>query len=66
MPAVKYVIYGCSSLRRTPGVISIQELHTGGKTLLHLLLQDRVIDDNLKRQIVYLQIIPTNPNFSLY
>ena len=46
MSAVKYIIYGCSSLRTTPGVISIQELHTGGKTLLQLLL-----NDNLKRQI---------------
>ena len=39
MPAVNYVIYGCSSSRETPGVITIQEL------------QDRVIDDNLKRKI---------------
>ena len=31
MPAVNYVIYGCSSSRTTPGVITIQELHTGGK-----------------------------------
>ena len=48
MPAVNYVIYGCSSSRTTPAVIPIPELHTGGKTLLQL---DRVIDDNLKRQI---------------
>ena len=50
MPAVNYAIYGCSSSRTTPGVITIQDLHTGGKTLLQL-SQDRVIDDNLKRQI---------------
>ena len=55
MPAVNYVIYGCSSSRTAPGVITIQELHTGGKTFLQLLLKtdDRwyEIDDNLKRQI---------------
>ena len=39
MPAVNYVIYGFSSLRITPGVITIEELHTGGKTLLQLLLK---------------------------
>ena len=39
MPAVNYVTYGCSSSRTTPGVITTQELHTGGKTLLQLLLK---------------------------
>ena len=39
MPAVNYVIYGCSSSRTTPGFITIQELHTGGKTLLQLFLK---------------------------
>ena len=42
MPAVIFVIYDCSSSRTNPGVIGIQELHTGGKTLLQLLLK---IDD---------------------
>ena len=52
MPAVNYQIYGCSSSRTTPGVITLQELHTGGKTLLQLLHKRVwVIDDNLKRQI---------------
>ena len=37
MPVVNYVIYGCSSSTANPGVITIQELHTGGKTLLQLL-----------------------------
>ena len=41
MPAVNYVMYGCS-LRTTPEVITIQEFHTGGKTLFQLLLK---IDD---------------------
>ena len=31
MPAVNYVIYACSSSRKTPGVITVQELHTGEK-----------------------------------
>ena len=39
MPAVNYLIYGCSSLKTTPGVTTIQELHTGGKALLQLLLK---------------------------
>ena len=39
MLAVNYVIYGFSSSRRTPGVITIQELHAGGNTLLQLLLK---------------------------
>ena len=38
MPALNYVIYGCSSSRTTQGVITIQELHTGGKTLFQLLV----------------------------
>ena len=42
MPAVNYVIYGYSSSRTAPGVITVQELHTAGKTLLQLLLK---IDD---------------------
>ena len=39
MPAVNYVIYGCSSSRTTPGVITIKEVRTGGKALLQLLLK---------------------------
>ena len=41
MPAVNYVIYGHSSSRTIPGVITIQELDTGGKQLFHLLLKIR-------------------------
>ena len=38
MPAVKFaVMYDCFSLRKTLKAITIQELHTGGKTLLQLL-----------------------------
>ena len=36
MPVANYVIYGS---RTTPGVITIQELHTAGKVLLQLLLK---------------------------
>ena len=39
MHFVNYVIYGCSSSRTTPGVITIEDLHTGEKTLLQLLLK---------------------------
>ena len=38
MTAVNYAIYGYSSSRTTPGVITIQDLHTGGKNILQLLL----------------------------
>ena len=52
MPAVNYVIHGCSSSRTTPGVITVQELHTRGKTWLQLLHKTGwVIDDSLKRLI---------------
>ena len=39
MPAVNYVIHSCSSSREIPGVITIQEYYTDGKTLLQLLLK---------------------------
>ena len=39
MLPVNYVIHGCSISRTTPGVITIQKLDTGGKTLLQLLLK---------------------------
>ena len=42
MPVINFVIYDSSSLRTTPGVITIQEFHTGWKKLLQL--QDRVGD----------------------
>ena len=32
MTVENYLIYGCSSSRTTPGVITIQELHAAGKT----------------------------------
>ena len=37
MAAVNYVAYGCSSSRRNPGNMTVQELYNGGKTFLLLL-----------------------------
>ena len=53
MPAVNYVIYGCFSSRKTPGVITIQELLNGGKTVATITLV-RVIDGILKRKLCIL------------
>ena len=39
MPTVNYVMHGCFSLRTAPEVITMQELHTGGKILVQLLLK---------------------------
>ena len=49
MPGVNYVIYGCSSAR-TPRVSPHQSL-TLEEKMVAVVTQDRVIDDNLKRQI---------------
>ena len=43
-------IYGCSSARTTPGV-SYWSLITLEENIVAVITQDRVIDDNLKRQI---------------
>ena len=48
MPAVKYVTYGCSSLRATPG-LSLYWTLTLEENIDAVITQDRVIDDNLKR-----------------
>ena len=45
MPALKYIVYGCFSLRTSPEVIT---LHF---TLDAEMVQDRVRDDNLNNQI---------------
>ena len=50
MPGVKYVIYGCSSARAIPGVSLYQSLTLEGNIVV-VITQDRVIDDNFKRQI---------------
>ena len=50
MPGVNYVIYDCSSARTTPGVSLYQSL-TFEENIVAVITQDKVIDDNLKRQI---------------
>ena len=50
MPGVNYVIYGCFSARTTPGVSLYRSL-TLEENIIAVITQDRVIDDNLKRQI---------------
>ena len=50
MPGVNYVIYGCSSARTSPGVSLYRSL-TLEENIVAVIAQDRVIDDNLKRQI---------------
>ena len=50
IPGVNYVIYGCSSARTTPGVSLYRSL-TLEENIVAVITQDRVIDDNLKRQI---------------
>ena len=45
MPGVNYVIYGCSSARKTPGVLTMEE------NVISEIIQDKVIENNFKRQI---------------
>ena len=48
---VNYVIYGCSSPRTIPGVSLYRSCLTLEENIVAVITQDRVIDDNLKRQI---------------
>ena len=50
MPVVKYVIYGCSCERTTPGVSLYRSLALE-ENIVEVITQDRVIDHNLKRHI---------------
>ena len=50
MPGVKYVIYGCSSARTTPG-LSLYRSLIFEENIVAVITQVRVIDDNLKSQI---------------
>ena len=50
MPGVNYVIYGCSSARTTPGVSLYCSL-TLEENIVAVITEDRVIDDNLRRQL---------------
>ena len=47
MPGVNYVVYGCFTARTTPGV----SLLTLEENIVAVITQDKMIDDNLKRQI---------------
>ena len=71
MPGVNYVIYGCSSARTTPGVSLYWSLITLEENIIAVITQDRVIDDNLKRQIknqtlCTCKLYIPNLNFSIY
>ena len=50
MPGVNYVIYYCSTARTTPG-LSLYRSLTMEENIVAVITQDRVIDENLKRQI---------------
>ena len=49
MPGVNYVIYGCSSVRTTPGVSLYWSL-TLEENIVAVIIQDKVIYVNLKRK----------------
>ena len=50
IPGVNYVIYGCFSVKITPGV-SLYWTLTLEENIVPVITQDRVIDHNLKRKI---------------
>ena len=50
MSGVNYVIYGCSSARTTPEVSLYRSLTLEENTVA-VITQDRLIDNNLKKQI---------------
>ena len=49
-PAVNYAIYGCAYTRTTPGVSLYRSIKLE-ENIVAAITQDRMIDDNLKRQI---------------
>ena len=52
IPGVNYyVIYDCSSARTTLGGVSLYQSLTFEENIVAIITQDRVMDDNLKRQI---------------
>ena len=53
MPGVNYVICGCSSTRTTPRVSIYQSL-TLEENIVSLITKDRVVDENLKRQTLFI------------
>ena len=48
MPGVNYAINSCSCSRTAPGALTLEEKTVAVVTVI---TQDRVIDDNLKRQV---------------
>ena len=66
MPGVNYVIYGWSSPRTTPGLSLYQSL-TLQENIVAVFTQNRVIYNNLKRQISYwskkFQLLPNSQFF---
>ena len=50
MPGVNYVIYGCFFARTIPGVSLYRSL-TLEENIIAVITQDKLIDNNLKRQI---------------
>ena len=65
MPGVNYVIYGCSFVRIPPGVSLYQRCLKLEENIVAVITQDRVIDDNLKKQIKN-QTLCANLIFSIY
>ena len=59
MPGVNFVIYGCSSARTTPE-ISLYRSLTLEENSWRIIIQDRAIDDNLKKQIKNRTCIPVD------
>ena len=53
MTGVNYIIYGCSSAITTPGVslLSLYRSLTLEENIVSAITHDKVIHDNLKRQI---------------
>ena len=51
MPGLSYVICGCSSARTTPGLPLYYWSFTLEENIIAFITQDRMIDDNLKKQI---------------
>ena len=50
MPGVNYVIFGCFYARTTPGISLFWSL-TLEENIVAVIIQDKVMDDNLERQI---------------
>ena len=65
IPCVNYVIHGCFSARTTPGVLLYWRL-APEENIVGVITQDKMIDDNLKRQIKNRTFAFTHPLCSIY